>query len=142
MSTPAAPAVWLKRTFHDARSLADGGEERRNLDSSQRPLECQLSGPDLHSLALGPGVWYSRGPRSVRVVPPSFPQLWKKMWKSQGFRPDPASRWRSGAGFAGAKVQNVPVFRDESAVRLQQPFPLPERSGGESLLNGSHATQA
>ncbi len=42
-------------------------------------------------------------------LPPSFPQLWKKMWKSQGFRPGSAGRPRWYRGFHGAKAQNRPV---------------------------------
>jgi hypothetical protein len=49
-------------------------------------------------------------------LPPSFPQLWKKMWKSQGFRPGSTGRPRWHRGFHGAKAQNRPVSRPRDVI--------------------------
>lgn len=59
--------------------------------------------------------------------PRSFPQLWKKMWKNQGFRLDSPARSRSEAGFRGAKVRIrlfsgrfLPTATEEVTARLNR----------------------
>ena len=103
----AATTVWLERTFHDRGSLVAGSKWRRNVDSSEAPLEVSILG---HRGALArktepdcqrsKRVLKSRPLRLPRRVSPrSFPQLWKKMWKSQSFRPSarPPARLARGS---------------------------------------------
>ena len=110
---------------------------RRNLDSSEASTGVSIRVPRRSWSEYGPVCQHSepyatvaspagclrrRAPRvrsATRVslgLPPSFPQLWKKMWKSQGFRPGSAGRPRWYRGFHGAKAQNRPFSWPQDVI--------------------------
>jgi hypothetical protein len=67
-------------------SLAAKDYRRRNLDSNHGAEYCQSFRGLPPRLSGAPALCYSRVPCARRRVSPrSFPQLWKKMWKSKGF---------------------------------------------------------
>jgi hypothetical protein len=106
---PAA-TVWLERTLHDVGSLEVNEDVRRNLDTSQaaRRLSIARRIRGLRAAVCHRPVAMLESPPCElrRVTPRSFPQLWKKMWKSQGFRPPFPCRCRNTAAFGGAKAEN------------------------------------
>ena len=84
----AVPTVRLKCTFalgHDCETSGAELAERRNLDSSEPTIRVSIAGGGNAMLSSVPREltnaefgWAGRG------SPRSFPQLWKKMWKSAG----------------------------------------------------------
>jgi hypothetical protein len=79
VSLLAMPAVGLESAFHDVGPLERAENAQRNVDfNGGRELVSIGSGAVLKSL-------FSCDAR--RVSPRSFPQLWKKLWKSHGLDP-------------------------------------------------------
>jgi hypothetical protein len=89
MSAAATAAIRLKRTFHEGGLPVDLSGRRRNTD----PSEPAKTGQRGHNWAIV--VWDlapvvdSPAFRADARFSRSFPQLWKKLWKSLGF-------WRRG----------------------------------------------
>ena len=77
--------------------------------------------PDRH-IGVGRSVCYSPIPCDVRRVSPrSFPQLWKKMWKSLGFAPGPARASRKHVAAKRKSVFLLRKYRDSARVVKNSP---------------------
>jgi hypothetical protein len=89
MRALAAPAIWLERHTHCRNPLQRKNKNGRNVDPIQRIGRCQSATPvPRHGCPSLSAVVQSRPPAyRRRGSPRSFPQLWKKMWKSTGFKP-------------------------------------------------------
>jgi len=90
---------------------------RRNLNSNQTVETLSIRAAMLSPVET---VCYSRFPcaGNRRVTPRSFPQLWKKMWKSKGFQTAQRDGWRSEAAFAGAKGKKGRIYKAWPAGRV------------------------
>ncbi len=90
---PAPPAIRLKRAFalHADGPLARRKNAGENLDSSEPDAQVSNNKSVRQRRSGAPWGAYVRvaslrQPERRRVSPRSFPQLWKKMWKSPDFR--------------------------------------------------------
>jgi hypothetical protein len=64
------------------------------------------------------------------------------MWKSQGFRLDPAAGSRNEAGFMGAKVGKWAVFQGFAVVALGESAPRLTIGGAKGPLKAFNTVQA
>jgi hypothetical protein len=88
----AAMAIRLKCTFalHDFWNPCSGSEQIGETEIvANRRRECQLQPATGGPVCAGQTAMVQSVPRcGRRVSPRSFPQLWKKLWKSEGEGPE------------------------------------------------------
>ena len=89
MRPRTALSIRLERPLHVICPPASTKNLRRNLNSNQPlPRVSTNVAASTDGFVTAEMVCYSPFPCELkrRVSPRSFPQLWKKMWKSQDFR--------------------------------------------------------
>lgn len=116
----AATAIRLERTLHDRGSPATAKTLTRNEDSNRLLGSMSIESRASAAFVPPPGVWYIRVPAiSRRGSPRSFPQLWKRLWKTNGF---PAGKSISGLFLAGFRLSEGRRGRRRATLRAFTPY--------------------
>lgn len=106
MGPATVPTIRLESNAHDLGFPAANEGRRRNLDSNQALSPVSMTGLPGAPVVGFRTVCYSRLPCGRRRVSPrSFPQLWKKMWKSQGFPAAAALQCSRGRRLCGGDAK-------------------------------------